>query len=64
MNLSKGLQRVSAVWWGLVAGVFILYAVGNMTGQQYIGFAVVLGAIYGLHWITCWIVKGFFGDGK
>lgn len=65
MNIRTGLERVSAIWWGLCAlvwGAFIAadFGAGNfdMLGTT-IAVAVVL---YLLHRGTCWVVRGLFSD--
>ncbi len=64
MNASKGLQRISAVWWGFIGILFVAVSSNDWKGDAklYAPVAILAGA-YGLHWLTCWIVKGFFGDG-
>ena len=63
MNASKGLQRVSAVWWGFVGlALAALVAFNDKSPPLYLA-VIPLAAAYGLHWLTCWMVKGFFGDG-
>ena len=64
MNASKGLQRVSAVFWGVV-GLFFAAAIPAIpaNGGEKLYALAALGCAYGLHWLTCWMISGFFGDG-
>ena len=64
MNASKGLQRVSAVWWGFIGLLLAGTAVFAAKDAEKLYAPVILAGTYGLHWVTSWIVKGFFGDGE
>jgi hypothetical protein len=68
MNVQRGLERVSAVWWGMwglmAAGMLIAGVVGTDRlgrGEMVASGAGGLVACYVAHRITCWIVAGFFG---
>jgi uncharacterized membrane protein HdeD (DUF308 family) len=62
MNLSRGLQRVSAVFFGVIA---LLVGIACMVNLDKNGaaFLLILPVIYALHRVFCWVIKGFFGDG-
>ncbi len=68
MNIKRGLERVSAVWWGfwalvcLVVLVFELFGEGPLAERFFVGLASVSagGAIYLAHRLTCWVIAGFF----
>jgi hypothetical protein len=66
VHLQKGLERVSAVWWGLWAllGAVLLGAAVFGEGLDRgvtAGFGVfVLVAAYIAHRVTCWVIAGFF----
>ena len=64
MNLSKGLQRVSAVFWGLCGLFFLVLAFNqqDVKASDLLQLAGVLAGLFALHWLTCWIVRGFFGN--
>ena len=64
MNLSLGLQRISTVLWALVALAFGLLLFDGGHNPQYGVIVIVAVVSYSLHWLTCWIIRGFFGDGK
>lgn len=66
MNLSKGLQRVSAVFWGLCGLFFLVLALNLGEGKlsDLLTLAGLLAGLFALHWLTCWIVRGFFGNDK
>lgn len=64
MNFSKGLQRISAVWWSIVALGFGMLLYDGGRNPEYALMPVLAGIVYALHWLTCWVVKGFSGDGS
>lgn len=68
MNIQLGLQRVSAVWWGLwgLLGL-VIFGAGIFGQPQSLahvggGFCAMVVA-YIAHRVTCWIVTGFFPEG-
>ena len=66
MNLSKGLQRVSTVFWGVCSLPFLIMAFSERDIKlvHLVALAGVFAVLFALHWLTRWIVRGFFGDGK
>lgn len=67
MNFQIGLERVSAVWWGLWGLVGLVMLVANLYGTTpdstalaWVGAGIMFAA-YILHRITRWVVAGFFG---
>ncbi len=74
MNIHRGLQRISAIFWGLVVvfGLFLTVGIaadyfkaGNMgtTAEVVlIGVAITLAVGYGGHKAVCWVVAGFADD--
>lgn len=66
MNFQIGLERVSAVWWGLWGLVGLVVFGAGIFGQPQslaqvgAGFGIMVVA-YILHRITRWVVAGFFG---
>lgn len=67
MNIQRGLERVSAVWWGLwalitLAGAAALLLEGEI--QKGLFLAAVGVAIYLAHRLTCWVIAGFFAPGS
>jgi len=63
-NPSKVFRRVSAVGWYLVAAFFISVLNQWKGDAHFYALVVILAGAYGLHWVTCWIGKVFFGVGK
>lgn len=66
MNARKGLERISAVWWGLWGFLAAATLVGTMFSNSAdrmllagIGTVGII-ATYGAHRLTCWILDGFF----
>jgi len=66
MNIQKGLERVSAVWWGLW-GLFAAFVVGAALingssdgGELFLSGVGGMIAAYAAHRVTCWVVAGFF----
>jgi len=66
VNVQKGLERVSAVWWGfwgLLA--FAMFVVG-LFSDGFDSGVLIGGGFAGLvacgiaHKLTCWVVAGFF----
>jgi hypothetical protein len=64
--MKTGLQRLSAVWWGLwgLVGAIVIVAAlvgggAHPWGGAGIGAAIVACA-YALHRVTCWVIAGFF----
>jgi hypothetical protein len=68
MNIQRGLERVSAVWWGfwalpcLIVLGSALFGEEPSAGRFFVGLASVLAgvAIYLAHRLTCWVIAGFF----
>jgi hypothetical protein len=67
MNVQRGLERISAVWWGLFGAcgiVLFVAAVFNPDRADRISVtasgAILAACAYAAHRITCWIVAGFF----
>jgi len=67
MNMQKGLQRVSVVWWGMwmvlcaAMALAMLFARDKSDAQDIMWLAIggtVLS--YVAHRLTCWIIQGFF----
>lgn len=76
MNIRRGLQRISAVFWG-AATLFGLVLTGALMSDAYrrpdiqqmaeiglLGFSVSLAVGYGLHRLTCWVIAGFASTGS
>lgn len=75
MNIRRGLQRISAVFWGAVTllglgvtGALMSDAYRRPNMQQVaeiglIGFCISLAVGYGLHRLTCWVIAGFASNG-
>lgn len=75
MNIRKGLFRISALLWSLVAALGILltlgiasdfFRAGNMgktVEVVLLGFAMALTLGYGGHKAVCWVIAGFSDDG-
>lgn len=75
MNIRRGLQRISAIFWSIVAAFGLFLSVG--TASEYfkagnlgkaaevvlIGVAITLALAYGGHKAVCWVVAGFADDG-
>lgn len=72
MNLYLGLTRISAVFWGLIAGITFLGMAADALGNRYQGLfltIIILVAYLFLsiiffivtHGTVRWILKGFFG---
>jgi hypothetical protein len=69
MNWQRGLERMSAVWWGFWAAA-ALVGVGAFAFQPAIDLAQRVGIVgvalggalftYAAHRITCWVIAGFF----
>lgn len=66
MNIQRGLERVSAAWWGFLG----LFAIGAFIGGLIddgsdkwpllgVGAAGLI-ICYVAHRTTCWVVAGFF----
>ena len=63
MNIQRGLERVSAAWWGFWGLLcLVLSALSLSKGQleEGLGLAAFGAAVYALHRVTCWIIAGFF----
>lgn len=65
MNWRLGLQRISAVFWGLcavfVGGILIwIMFEGDNSLRAFVYLALCLGTIYLLYRLTNWIIGGFF----
>lgn len=66
MSIQRGLERVSAVWWSLVAllpaAAIAVSIFGDPSDRKMAFLAGLAGAVgvYAAHRITCWIVAGFF----
>lgn len=65
MNVKVGLERTSAVLWGIVAlwamalGVGAFFALNNPLGLA----AILAPAVaYGLHRVTVWLIAGFAAE--
>jgi hypothetical protein len=67
MNIQRGLERVSAVWWGFWALVCLIVLGSALVGEEpsagrfFVGgVSVAAGvAIYLAHRLTCWVIAGF-----
>jgi hypothetical protein len=63
INVQQGLERVSAVWWGMWAALSAALLVGgvidSVPAQAGMGFGGIVAA-YVAHRITCWMLAGFF----
>lgn len=66
MNVQRGLERVSAVWWGFwgllcVVGIGVAIFTEPGGGKAAVFFGSLAGgvAVYVAHRITCWVVAGF-----
>lgn len=63
MNIRLGLERISAVWWGMwalfaaITALVILIGDRDPTG---LAFFLLLIPVYLLHRLTCWVIAGFF----
>ncbi len=67
MNIQRGLERVSAAWWGFWGLLFLsLSALSLLEGrlEEGLGLAAFGAAVYLLHRLTCWVVAGFFAPGS
>lgn len=76
MNIRRGLQRISALFWGFVATIGVIMSIaiasdffktGNMgkTAEVVlIGVALALALGYGGHKAVCWVLAGFAPDGS
>lgn len=64
MNVRQGLERISAVWWGLWGLLFAGLAVAGLIedGELKLLFAGMGGIalVYAAHRVTCWVIAGFF----
>jgi hypothetical protein len=68
MNIQRGLERVSAVWWGLWALVCLIVLGSALVGEapsagRFFVSVVSVSAgvvIYLAHRLTCWVIAGFF----
>jgi hypothetical protein len=64
--MKTGLQRLSAVWWGIWGLVGIAVIVLSVTGNSNSAGATsavgagVVACAYALHRVTCWVIAGFF----
>jgi hypothetical protein len=65
MNIQRGLERMSAVWWGfwglLAMGALVAGLISRGADKELAALGAG-GAIaaYVAHRITCWVVAGFF----
>jgi len=64
MNWNRGLRRASAVAWAAIAiypaGVIAADISNGHPALQWLALlALVLGVIYALHRLTCWVIDGF-----
>lgn len=69
MNMQRGLERISAVWWGTWIALGSVLAVASFLGygsSQYestllmwLGVGGAVGALVA-HKLTCWVIRGFF----
>lgn len=76
MNIRRGLQRISAVWWSLVflfgmagasAVAYDKFRANNTGGgveALFIGLVAASVVALGLHKVTCWVIAGFASDGS
>lgn len=65
MNWKSGLERLSAVWWGLwgvfFAGISLYLLIDDRarTINTFGGFAIAIVCVLA-HRVSCWIIRGFF----
>lgn len=74
MNIRKGLQRISALFWSLITAIGISLTIaiasdffragniGKTAEVVLIGVAIALALGYGGHKAVCWVVVGFSDD--
>ena len=65
MNWNLGLRHISAVVWGIIGavygGAFLLIGFNDAhAGRTILLAALVLGALFLAHKLTCWVINGFF----
>lgn len=63
MNVQRGLERMSMVWWGF----WMLVSVGFMVGGLFSNDGALVGGgtlgvigTYAVHRAFCWVLAGFF----
>ena len=61
MNFSKGLKRISAVFFGLIGVLAAIGLVMNLDNMNGLGFAAAMAVAFVAYRLTCWIIEGFFG---
>lgn len=63
MNIQRGLERISAAWWGFFGLLAALAFVGGVIAQDWwlagIGFGCIVASGVA-HRVTCWVLSGFF----
>lgn len=61
MNFSKGLKRISAVFFGLIGVLAVIGVVMNLDNVAGAWWAAALAIAFVFYRLTCWIIDGFFG---
>ena len=61
MNFSKGLKRISAVFFGLIGVLCAVGLVMNLDNMQGLGWLAWMAVAFVAYRLTCWIIDGFFG---
>ena len=62
MNIRLGLERISAVWWGLLAGLCLLAPFITDASDRWLIAGMGAGglvAAYLAYRLTCWVIGGF-----